>query len=105
MLLYLIASTAGPSSEVVDFMRMALGIPVIVAMTSPLVAGPVTNTLYHDYQRFPSPSASSGYAHVGAPSATLECKLIGVDDDVVKTGVYQGEVSIVPRADVSLYKC
>lgn len=72
---------------------MALGIPVVVAMTSPLVAGPVTNTLYHDYQRFPSLSISNAQAHVGAPSATLECKLIGVDDDVVKSGLYQGEVS------------
>lgn len=75
-------------------MRIALGIPVIVAMTHPLVAGPVTNTLFYDFQRFPSKPKTNSYAHVGAPSATLECKLIGVEDDVVKAGVYQGEVSI-----------
>lgn len=90
-------NAAGPSSEVVDFMRMALGIPVVVVMTHPLVAGPVTNTLFHDYQRFPSLSSGNGYAHVGAPSATLECKLIGVEDDVVKSGVYEGEVCVAHR--------
>jgi len=73
-------------------MRVTLGIPVVVTMTHPLVAGPVTNTLFHDFQRFPSQSSSNGYAHVGAPSATLECKLLGVEDDVVKSGVYEGEV-------------
>lgn len=90
----IVCLTAGPSAEVVDFMRIALGIPIVVAMTHPLVAGPVTNTLFHDYQRFPTMSSPNGYAHVGAPSATLESKLIGADDDVVKSGVYEGEVRI-----------
>lgn len=96
-------STAGPSSEVVNFMRVTLGIPVVITMTHPLVAGPVTNTLFHDFQRFPSQSSSNGYAHVGAPSATLECKLLGVEDDVVKSGVYEGEVSdISDTSDISM---
>lgn len=87
-------SVAGPTAEVVDFMRMALGVPVVVMMTHPLVAGPVTNSLFHDFQRFPSASKTNAYAHVGAPSATIESKLIGVNDDLVKSGVYEGELAI-----------
>jgi len=74
-------------------MRIALGIPIIVAMTHPLVAGPVTNTLFHDYQRFPAKDGKTGLYHVGGPSATVECKLIGVDEDAVKANSYRGEVS------------
>jgi hypothetical protein len=86
----LFRSAAGPSTECIEYLRVVLGIPVIVTLTHPLVVGPVTNTLFNDFQSFPSDGLTG---HVGCPSATVECKLIGVDEEQVKEEVYRGEVS------------
>lgn len=81
-------------------MRLVFGVPVIIAMTHPLVVGPVTNTMYHDLQRFPESSTEGeqGAVHVGAPSTTLECKLLGLSEDDVNAGVYRGEVRSISLA-------
>ena len=84
--------STGPTHDTVEFLRIVLGIPIVVALTHPLVAGPISNTLYHDYQRFTaSPSDAS---HVGCPSATIECKLIDVDEAAAQEGVYRGKLVI-----------
>lgn len=54
------------------------------------MAGPITNTMYSDFQSFGDQGESS---QVGAPSATVECKLLHIDEEAVKSGSYRGEVS------------
>jgi len=100
--------TAGPSQDVLEFLRIALGIPIIVALTHPFVAGPVSNSLYYDFQSFTNQAAPSSHsapggaddltfgagAHLGCPSATMECKLIDVNEDDALSGNYRGHVSL-----------
>lgn len=93
-------NAAGPSNEVLEYLRLVLGVPIIVALTHPFVAGPITNTMYSDFQTFPSASSSlapADLAQLGAPSATVECKLLGADEEAVKAGSYRGEVACHPR--------
>lgn len=80
---------AGPSNEVIEYLRLTLGVPIIVALTHPFVAGPIANTMYSDFQKFTNGGELS---QVGAPSATMECKLVNVDEEAAKNGSYRGEV-------------
>lgn len=81
--------TDAPSNESLEYLRLVLGVPIVVVLTHPLVAGPVTTTMMHDLQQF----ASLGeYAHLGAPCAGIECKLVDVHEVDVKAGVYKGEL-------------
>lgn len=101
---------SGPAEEVVDYLRIVLGIPIIVSLTHPCIAGPVTNTLYHDYQSFgkslistapPSATARGTSSHVGGPSTAMECKLVDVSEDDALNGTYRGQLVLrgpsVPR--------
>ena len=83
---------AGPSNEVIEYLRLALGVPIIVALTHPLVAGPISNTMYSDFQIFPN---SGELSQVGAPSATMECKLVNANEEAIKDGTYRGDVGLI----------
>ncbi|EJU05730.1 acetyl-CoA synthetase [Dacryopinax primogenitus] len=61
--------------------RLLLSVPVVNAFIHPLVCGPACATSPFDVQFFRTPSA-----HYGAPTASLELKLNGVDDVAVERG-------------------
>ena len=60
-----------------------------MALTHPFVAGPIANTMYWDFQKFTN---GGEFSQVGAQSATMESKLVNVDEEVAKNGSYRGEV-------------
>ena len=82
----------GPSYETVEFLRITLGVPIIVAMTHALVAGPITNTLFGDFQRFTGGPGDMN--HLGAPSATMECKLTDINEEQGVAGIYRGSLQV-----------
>jgi long-chain acyl-CoA synthetase len=65
--------------------RIALSIPLVNAFIHPLVAAPVFASHPLDLQDIPSPSGVK-VAHTGPPSANVEVKLAGVDDETVEAG-------------------
>ena len=60
--------------------------------------------MFHDLQYFPG---QGDLSHVGSPSATVECKLIGVSEEDVAAIRYRGEVSMSSRHSfpMSSVKC
>lgn len=68
---------------------MAFSIPYINAVSSDLVYGPLFASYPYDLQTHPSFEAVGEFeniAHVGAPTVSLEVKLVGVDDTVTEEG-------------------
>lgn len=82
--------SAAPSYEVLEFLRIVLGIPVIVALTHPLVVGPISHTMFYDFQEF---RGQGELSHVGCPAATMELKLVNGNESDLEQGNYRGEVS------------
>jgi long-chain acyl-CoA synthetase len=69
--------------------RIAFSIPYVNTLSSDLVCGPLFASYPHDLQIHPSPGANGEFekiAHVGAPTVSLEAKLVGVDDAVIEEG-------------------
>lgn len=69
--------------------RIAFSIPYVNAVSSDLVFGPLFASYPHDLQVHPSSKAGGefeGVAHVGAPTVSLEVKLVGVDDAAIEEG-------------------
>lgn len=69
--------------------RIAFSIPYINAVSSDLVCGPLFASYPYDLQTHPSSEVGSEFekiAHAGAPTVSLEVKLVGVDDTVIEEG-------------------
>jgi len=69
--------------------RIAFSIPYVNTVSSDLVCGPLFASYPHDLQIHPSPGGNGEFesiAHVGAPTVSLEAKLVGVDDAVIEEG-------------------
>lgn len=69
--------------------RIAFSIPYINAVSSDLVCGPIFSSYPYDLQIHPSPKEGGEFeniAHVGAPTASIEAKLVGVDDAAIEEG-------------------
>ena len=69
--------------------RIAFSIPYVNAISSGLVYGPLFASYPHDLQIHPSSGMGDEFekvAHVGAPTVSLEVKLVGVDDASIEEG-------------------
>lgn len=69
--------------------RIAFSIPYVNAVSSDLVCGPLFASYPHDLQIHPVPEAGDEFeniAHVGAPTVSMEVKLVGVDDTAIEKG-------------------
>ena len=69
--------------------RIAFSIPYVNAVGSDLVCGPLFASYPHDLQIHPSSEADDEFenvAHVGAPTVSMEVKLVGVDDAAIEVG-------------------
>lgn len=69
--------------------RVVFSIPYVNAVSSDLVCGPLFASYPHDLQTHPSSEAGNAFeniAHVGAPTVSLEVKLVGVDDTTIEEG-------------------
>ena len=86
---HLIRSTLGYTpAETLTPTRIAFSIPYINAVSSDLVCGPLFASYPHDLQIHPVPEGGEfeNIAHVGAPTVSMEAKLVGVDDSAVEEG-------------------
>ena len=69
--------------------RIAFSIPYVNAVGSNLICGPLFASYPHDLQIHPPPEADGEFeniAHVGAPTVSLEVKLVGVNDAAIEEG-------------------
>jgi long-chain acyl-CoA synthetase len=71
--------------------RVVLSIPLVIAHIHSFSAGPLFASHSGDLQIFPAPSQNTTdpfayISHVGPPSANVEAKLVGVEDDSVENG-------------------
>ena len=69
--------------------RIAFSIPYVNAVGSNLVCGPLFASYPHDLQIHPPPEVGGEFesiAHVGAPTVSMEVKLVGVDDAAIEEG-------------------
>lgn len=69
--------------------RIAFSIPYVNAIGSDLICGPLFASYPHDLQIHPSTEEDGEFeniAHVGAPTVSIEVKLVGVDDAVIEEG-------------------
>lgn len=85
----LIATGGYTPADALTPTRIAFSIPYVNAVSSDLVCGPVFASYPHDLQIHPSSEVTNEFqsvAHVGAPSVSLEVKLVGVDDTVTEEG-------------------
>ena len=76
-------------AEILTPTRIAFSIPYVNAVGSDLVCGPLFASYPHDLQIHPPPTTGGEFesiAHVGAPTVSMEVKLIGVDDAAIERG-------------------
>jgi long-chain acyl-CoA synthetase len=76
-------------SETLTPTRVAFSIPYVNAIGSDLVCGPLFASYPHDLQIHPSTEEGGEFeniAHVGAPTVSVEAKLVGVDDAAIEEG-------------------
>ena len=66
-------------SHTLDMLRAGLGSHVIYALSTPWAFGPVAQTHLHDYRV--DSNEQSGLGHFGAPTAGVEIKLSGIEDE------------------------
>jgi len=69
--------------------RVVFSIPYVNAVSSDLVCGPLFASYPHDLQTHLLSEAGNTFeniAHVGAPTVSLEVKLVGVDDATIEEG-------------------
>jgi hypothetical protein len=66
-------------SHTLDLLRAGLGSHVIYALGSPWAFGPIAQTHLHDYRV--DNHEQSGFGHFGAPTAGVEIKLSGIEDE------------------------
>ena len=85
--------TIGPlgytPAEILTPTRVAFSIPYVNAVGSDLVCGPLFASYPHDLQIHPSSEGGDEFeniAHVGAPTVSVEVKLVGVDDAAIEEG-------------------
>ena len=86
---HILRSTLGYTpAETLTPTRIAFSIPYINAVSSDLVCGPLFASYPHDLQIHPVPEDGKfeNIAHAGAPTVSMEVKLIGVDDGAVEEG-------------------
>lgn len=85
----LIATGGYTPADALTPTRIAFSIPFVNAVSSDLVCGPLFASYPHDLQIHPSSGSAGEFkntAHVGAPTVSLEVKLVGVDDAVIEGG-------------------
>lgn len=85
----LIATGGYTQGDTLTPTRIAFSIPYVNAVSSGLVCGPLFASYPHDLQIHPSSGAGGEFekiAHVGAPTVSLEVKLVGVDDALIEEG-------------------
>ncbi|KAF9653146.1 acetyl-CoA synthetase-like protein [Thelephora ganbajun] len=85
----LIATGGYTPAETLTPARIAFSIPYVNAVSSDLACGPLFASYPHDLQIHPSSEEGGEFeniAHVGAPTISLEVKLVSVDDVAIEEG-------------------
>jgi len=83
--------------------RCAFGTPAVSTMSHPFLLAPLSHGHFYDYQRLPPPGVfrltGKEKAHVGPPSAGVELKLRGSEEEIAK-GRIRGEVSFLTHQQI-----
>lgn len=90
-----------------DVFRLALGCSAVSTLAHATLLAPLTTGMFFDYQRLPPPFVEAHeltgreLSHVGAPTAGVELKVMGEEEDIV-AGHRRGDVRLALSLSLSL---